>query len=55
MKRAFLIIVIATAIFAAGGCKASKQSAGNRSIEERERLNSDQRRFRRIFDQETNR
>ena len=48
MKRVFLIIVIAMAIFAAESCKVSDRS-------KQERLDADHRQFRKTFDEEMKR
>ena len=52
MRRLFIIVVAVMLVI--GGCKASKNT-NDRSREERERLDSDQRQFRRTFEQEMNR
>ena len=54
MKKVFLTIVITTVIFAAVSCKSSKNASNDRRSKQ-EQLDSDQRKFRKIFNEEMKR
>jgi outer membrane biogenesis lipoprotein LolB len=55
MKKIFLIVVIAVAIFAVSGCAASRQRKADEHNTKRERLDNDQRQYKKTFDEEMKR
>jgi len=55
MKRVILIIVIAVAILASSGCAASRQRKTDELNTKRERLDNDQRQYKKTFDEEMKR
>lgn len=49
------MIVIAMAVFATSGCAASKQRKADERNTKRERLDNDQRQYKKTFDEEMKR